>query len=422
MLGNMARGGIALIQPSPCYRCYPRWALLSRHFRRVSNPERSSLTYQPDSEISADFRPQSRRLAIRLPLLAAAILMLILSTGGQAEARPSLHKAIWGPATPEAFNRYSQLGVGIYQMSISWASVAPTRPANARNPKDPAYNWLDELDTAIRLARKEKIRVAVNLTFAPRWANGNRQRRWAPNRPGDFGNFVAAAVKRYPYVRYWMIWSEPSRRANFLPLARVASKRQLTRKEQTGPRTYARILDASYGAVKSVNRNDFVIGGGTIPGGSIRPLRFIQAMRLPNGRPPRMDLYGHNAYSPRLPNLSRRPAAFGTADLSDFDSLAKWLDRYLGRTGRNNRLKIFVSEYSLPTSRNEVIPFWGNRQDQARYAKAALRLVRNFGRAYSLGWFQLYDQPPQANNLHADWGLLDWRGNPKPAFRAFRRG
>lgn len=355
-------------------------------------------------------------------LFTLGIFVFTLIAGARADAAPNLRKAIWGPATPAAFKRYSQLGVGIYQMSISWAAVAPTRPSNARDPQDPAYVWLEDLDKAIELAKPRGIRVAVNITFSPRWANSNRQRRWAPNRPADFADFVAATVKRYPYVRYWMIWSEPSRRGNFLPLARVPGARQLTRKEQVGPRTYSRILDASYGAVKSVNRNDFVIGGNTIPGGSIRPLRFIQAMRLPNGKPPRMDIYGHNAYSPRFPKLSRRPAAFGTADLSDFDSLAGWLDRYLGRAGRNHRLKIFVSEYSLPTSRNSVIPFWGNLRDQARYAAAALRLTRNFRRSYSLGWFQLMDQPPQPDNLQANWGLLTWRGQPKPSFWAFKRG
>ncbi len=377
---------------------------------------------QPCCGLRAEVRDTRKPRLTLAFLLSLVVLSFFLIPGTKAEAAPNLGKAIWGPATPEAFNRYSQLGVGIYQMSISWASVAPTRPANPRNPKDPAYQWLEDLDTAIKLARPRGIRIAVNVTFSPRWANGNRQRRWAPKKPSDFADFVAATVKRYPYVRYWMIWSEPSRRANFMPMARVVGKRQLTRRETVGPRTYARVLDASYRAVKSVNRNDFVIGGNTIPGGNVRPLRFIQAMRLPNGSPPRMDLYGHNAYSPRYPKLSRRPAAFGTADLSDFDSLAHWLDRNLARPGRNQRLKIFVSEYSLPTSRNEVIPFWGNRRDQARYARAALRLVRNFGRAYSLGWFQLFDQPPQANNLQADWGLLDWRNRPKPAFWAFKRG
>lgn len=352
----------------------------------------------------------------------AFMLLLALALPSPSSASPNLNKAIWGPATPAAFSEYSRLGVGIYQMSVSWASVAPTRPDKPRSPSDPAYHWLTELDSAIALAKKRGIRLSVNLTFAPMWANGHSQRRWAPRDPGDFADFAAAAARRYPYVRYWQIWSEPSRRQNFMPLSRVNSPRPLTRNEKRGPRLYSKILDASYQAIHDVNRKDLVIGGNTIPGGDIRPLRYIQAMRLPGGKPPRMDLYGHNAYSPRLPKLSRRPAARGTADLSDFDTLTGWLDRYLGRNGRNRRLKIFVSEYSLPTNRNDVLPFWGNRRDQAKYVRAALKLGRNFGRLYTLGWFQLYDQAPQPNNLQAKWGLLDWRGNRKPAYYAFKQG
>lgn len=355
-------------------------------------------------------------------LFALAALLLILLLPGSADAAPDKHKAIWGPPTPAAFNKYSKLGVGIYQLSIPWSSVAPTRPARPRDPKDPAYNWPTEPDTAGALAKKRGIRLAVNLTFAPKWANGKSQRRWAPKNPATFADFAAAAARRYPYVKYWMIWSEPSRRQNFMPLARVQSSRQLTRDEKRGPRRYAGILDASYKAIKSVNKNDLVVGGNTIPGGDIRPLRYIQAMRLAGGKPPRMDLYGHNAYSPRLPRLSQRPAAKGTADLSDLDSLTGWLDKYLGRSGRNKRLKVFVSEYSLPTNRNDVLPFWGNLQDQADYARAALRIGHKFKRLYTLGWFQLYDEAPQRNNLQANWGLLDWRGKAKPAFRAFKNG
>ena len=364
---------------------------------------------------------QTRSVARGLTLAPIVVLLALVLTG-PASASPEKRKAIWGPATPKAFKEYSRLGVGIYQMSISWASAAPTRPAKPRDPSDPAYNWLAELDTAIALAKRRGIRVGVNLTFSPKWASGKSQRRWAPRDPKTFADFAAATARRYPYVKYWMIWSEPSRRENFMPLARVRGPRQLKRTERRGPRLYAKILDASYRAIKSVAPNDLVVGGNTIPGGDVRPLRYIQAMRLPSGRPPRMDIYGHNAYSPRLPRLSQGPTAKGVADLSDLDSLTGWLDRYLSRNGRNRRLKVFVSEYSLPTNPNDVLPFWGNRRDQARYARSALRIGRQFNRLYTLGWFQLYDQMPKANNLQADWGLLDWRGRRKPAYRAFRNG
>lgn len=354
-------------------------------------------------------------------MLFAALFLASIPFPLRAAAAPDIKKAIWGPAS--AFPLYSDLGVGIYQASISWRSVAATRPAEPTNPSDPAYQWPADLDAAVTAASVDGIQVAVNLAYSPGWANSHRGGRWAPTNPSDFADFAAAASRRYPYVRYWMIWAEPSRRMNFMPLARVHSDRRLTRQEQRGPRLYARILDASYAALKGVNPDNLVVGGLTIPGGDIRPQRFIQAMRLPDGKPPRMDLYGHNGYSPRLPKLARHPAAPGTADLSDLDTLCGWLDRYLGRDERDRKLKVFVSEYSLPSDHaSAILPFWGSRRDQANYLRAALRIAHSFNRLYTLGWFRLYDQPPQPNHLETDWGLLDWRGNPKPAYYVYKDG
>ena len=45
---------------------------------------------------------------------------------------------------------------------------------------------------------------------APGWANGGRSPIWAPKNPKDFADFLFAASKRYPTIRRWMIWGEPS--------------------------------------------------------------------------------------------------------------------------------------------------------------------------------------------------------------------
>ena len=49
------------------------------------------------------------------------------------------------------------------------------------------------------------------LNTAPGWANGGHEPHWAPTDPGDFADFAVAASRRYPGVRYWMIWGEPSK-------------------------------------------------------------------------------------------------------------------------------------------------------------------------------------------------------------------
>jgi hypothetical protein len=343
-------------------------------------------------------------------IVVAAVLLL---APGAAESEARLNKAIWGPAQiggVSQFPTYRRLGAQIWQTQIAWDQVAPTRPSQARNPGDRAYRWPAELDYAVREAPRHGMRVAVQVLFSPAWANGGRSHEWAP-KARHFARFLTAAAGRYPSIRHWMIWGEPSRAANFKPLPRFEAK---------GPRRYAVLLDAAYRALKRASRRNLVIGGNTFTTGDVTPRQFIAAMRLPGGRRPRMDLYGHNPFTRRPPDLRRRPLGFGYADFSDLDTLARWLDRYFGR---RRRIGIFVSEFTVPTDHaNYAFNFHKSRGVQARWLKRALRISRRFERIHTFGWYQLYDQAPNARGDQVNWGLLDWRGQPKPAFRAFRRG
>ncbi len=70
-----------------------------------------------------------------------------------------------------------------------------------------------------------------------------------------------------------------------------------------------------------------------------------------------MDLYGHNPFSARTPKLSQPPLGNGYADISDLDTLAKWLDRNLRRKNsrvHSRRLRLFLSEVSFPTDHSNV--------------------------------------------------------------------
>lgn len=369
----------------------------------------------------------SHRLALRAALPAFALLLAL--TPAPAEARPSLKKSIWGPTQVQGVSQfpiYRDLGAGIYQMDLSWRSVALARPSRPTDPTDPAYRWPAELDYAISQARRYGIRVALLVQGTPAWANGARDRRWAPRRPGDYADFVAAASRRYPDVHLWIIWGEPTRRANFKPLIHERRDRPLTRRMRTGPHTYARLLDAAYGALKSANPRNLVIGGNSFVTGDVSPLNWIKNLRLPNGKRPRMDMYGHNPFSARRPGLRRPPLGHGFADFSDLDTLARWIDSYLGRP-RGRPMKLFLSEFFIPTDHfNEEFNFYVSRRTAASWLRSALRITRRWSRIYTLGWFSLYDDPPhRAANGSRDEvnrGLLTRRGTRKPAYAVFKRG
>jgi hypothetical protein len=374
--------------------------------------------------------PRSVPRALALALATAA---LALTAAAPASAvTPSLKKSIWGPVTVDGrsqFPIYRDLGVGIWQANLHWNGVATARPANPRDPADPAYSWPSELDTAVSEAGKYGIRISLEIIGAPGWANGGREWNWAPKNPKDFADFAAAAARRYPSVHLWMIWGEPSKQQNFLPMTPETRGRVgLTAKQARAPKLYARMLDASYSALKGVSKRNLVIGGNTYTVGEISPYNWIRTMRLPNGRRPRMDLYGHNPFTSRRPDLRKAPPRApgpdrNYSDFSDLDTLWVVLDHNGYRTPSGGKLRVFVSEWFLPTDHaNWEFPFHVSRSVQASWLTAALKITRRSSRIYTLGWFSLYDDPPRRDHLEVARGLLERDGTRKPAYQTFRRG
>lgn len=360
-----------------------------------------------------------------LGLVAAAAALLAATPAGAEITRK---KAMWGPVEyngASQFPVYAELGVGIWQVTVPWHEVAPTRPENPRDPADPAYLWPQHVTTAVEEGRRHGIEVMVLLIGAPRWANGDKPWRYAPRRPADFADFAEAADRRWPDVRHWMIWSEPTKAQNFQPLAPDNGKPLRVEVKLRGPRLYARILDAAYGRLKRRSRSNLVIGGNTYTVGAVAPRRFIDALELPSGRPPRMDLWGHNPFSLREPDLSRPPLGNGYADFSDLDTLLRWLDRAMRRATLRSqrRLRIYMSEYSLPTDHaNHELNFWVTRETQADWLTKALRITRRHPRLYTFGYLGLYDDPPRRGGDQVDRGLIQLDGTRKPGFAAFRDG
>jgi len=351
--------------------------------------------------------------ALRVAALVALVALVASLAAAPADAA-SRKKAIWGPAQVNGVSQfpiYRDLGVGIYQTTVSWADVAPTRPANPGDPSDPAYRWPAELDATIADAARSGIQVSVTLTGSPGWANGGRPRQFAPNRPGDFADFAAAASRRYRGVRHWLIWGEPSRAGNFAPLPR---------NRPTGPRVYARILDAAYGSLKGVSRRNLVIGGNSFTVGEVEPLSWLRWMTLPGGRRPRFDLYGHNPFTRRVPRLSDGLLAGRYVDFGGLPTLARRLDGYYPRS-RGKRL--FLSEFSVPTGQpNRIFNFFTSERDAATIVGSGYRVTRRYPRVYTLGYFSLYDEPPRPGGGEALWGLIDANGRRKPAYQAYRGG
>jgi hypothetical protein len=187
------------------------------------------------------------------------------------------------------------------------------------------------------------------------------------------------------------------------------------------PERYARLLDAAYGQLKAQRRNNIVIGGNTYVTGEVRPIDWMRAMKLRDGRPPRMDRYGHNPFSSRHPRLSNPPSPQGVVDFSDIGRFDKAIQRALGKP-RKKTIRLFLSEFTIPTGPDREFNFHTSLRTQANWITSAFRVARQVRNVAGLGWVHLYDEPPSPGNTVVNGGLLTHDGKRKPGYAAFKRG
>jgi len=351
----------------------------------------------------------------------AAVLALWAAPGAKA-----ITKVFWGPAQVNGQSQlpiYQDLGVNYLQLQLRWDRIAPTRPANPSDPNDPAYKWPKTLDQDIANAEAVGIHYALMLMGAPSWANGGHDDPFfAPLSADDYAAFATAASKRYPTVDHWMVWGEPNGLASFEPsIPQRRGAKRLTPAQAQAPRHYAEVLDAAYGAFKAVNPGNVVIGGMTYNLGlAINSFNWVRYMKLPNGKPPRLDLWGHNPFSYREPGLHRPPSPDGQVDFSDMQRFAKYIDHY-----RHGRVKFWLSEFTIPTQAPDVAfgTFAEPPAVAAKWIRSAFKVAHAFRRITTMAWYSLYDEPPSTSGAPMrSEGLLFADGTPKPGYYAFKAG
>ena len=93
---------------------------------------------------------------------------------------------------PPGRRRRRSIAVAI--ATLSWTSVAPTRPSDPTNPRDPTYAWPAGIQQAVNHARQFHMRVMLQIIGTPPWANGGKPWNWVPSNPSDFAAFASAAA------------------------------------------------------------------------------------------------------------------------------------------------------------------------------------------------------------------------------------
>jgi hypothetical protein len=332
-----------------------------------------------------------RRLVLIAILLAALF-------GQEAQAGPGVRFGIqddgWIVHSPgrlaERLDTLDRLGVDVVRFTLQWNEI---EPAQGR------FRWRRS-DQVLRGLRTRGIQPVVTLVGTPGWANGGRPPRFAPPSGREFAAFAAAAARRYPFVRYWVIWNEPNLRRWFEP---------------TLPGTYVRrLLNPAYRAIHRVNRRARVAGGVTGPRGNIggvSPVDWLQGMARAGAR---LDAYAHHPHPGGPFETPTRGGCFGpsckTITLANLSLLVREVRRAWGP-----RVRIWLTEWGYQT--NPPDQFLGvSRRLQAQYIGEAARKVYRMRQVDMLIQF-LYQDEREPERFQS--GLVTIAGRAKPALHAF---
>jgi hypothetical protein len=299
-----------------------------------------------------------------LPVLAATLAAAPAS--GSRYVRYGVQDDAWlasGPGTLEhRLDLLERAGVSVVRFTLRWDQIAAARPADGRDPDDPAYRW-------------EPVAGVLE---------------------GLHARGIDAVVG---WVRRWLIWNEPNRTRWLRP---------------TTPQAYTQLLNAAYVALHRANPRAVVAGGVTAPRGGqngVSPVDWIRGLRRYRAK---LDAYAHNPY-PSGP--SETPWRGGCSWRGCETITMATLERLLGEVERafGRRARIWLTEYGYQT--NPPDRLWGvSPARQARLVGSAARRAHAARRVDLLIHFMVRD-----DTYAPGWqsGLFTTRGSAKPAFRAF---
>lgn len=356
--------------------------------------------------------------AARLTLLALTALLTVGAATANAAPRmpigffddPSFR---WSADRAENLARAAAAGASIIHTTANWAALAPTRPADPSDGSDPAYKLAD-LDDLVAHAGQDGMRVMINITGTPKWANGNTTPNHMPKKLSDFTAFARMLAARYNgvsghgYVGLWSVWNEPNLQQFLTP--------QYVGKKIVSPANYAKLYKAAYAGIKGANKSSLIAAGETSAQGRDKPSKgssqtvspgmFAKLLSKQKGL--KFDAWAHHPY-PTAPSAKPlEKVRYPNVTLSTLPKFEKDLHTWFHRT-----VPVWITEYGHETKPGERRGV--SNATQAAYAKQALGIVKKDPNVQMFIWFTFRDS--SGNPWQS--GLEQPSGAAKPSYAAF---
>ena len=310
-------------------------------------------------------------------------------------------------------------GTQVLRIDLFWATAAPTRPANATDHLDPAYNWA-WADAALCGTIKAGIQPIVTTWNAPGWATGGKLgvkgvvwNSKAPTNPQDYADFMSALATRYNgvtqipgqgtcNVKFYEIWNEPNLQIYLYP--------QYSGKKVASSPKYVKMANLAVPAIKAANPRAVPITGVTGPKGksdqsgrgTLDWVKDLKKYGLKAG-----SQYSQHIY-PAVPPLKK------TTIFPAWDTLDEVVAEVNKLPGGKSK-KIYITEASYTTAKTPYRKVAFTLAQQATYMKDIFKVpfVKS-PRVPVVIWFQYVD------NVNWPGGITFDAGGQKPSYRSFQ--
>ena len=359
-------------------------------------------------------------MTARLALLATLVLLAVPAATVHAATRmpvgffddPSFR---WSPDRAQNLAAAAAAGATVIHTTANWALIAPTRPQFPADADDHAYQ-LSDLDELVRESARYGLRVMIDITGTPKWANGGQSQNHMPKNLNDFATFVRMLALRYDgrnvgkgEVSLWSVWNEPNLQQFLTP--------QYVGKKIVSPANYAKLYKVAYAAIKSQNPYAKVAIGETSAQGRDKPAAGVSQTVSPGtfakllAKVPglRFDAWAHHPYPTFRTATPLQKVRYPNVTLSQLPTFEKSLKSEFHRA-----VPIWITEFGYETKPAQ--PKGVTYGQQAAYARQALTIARNDPNVQMFCWFTFRDS---AGNPWKS-GIESQSGGPKPAFGPFQ--
>jgi hypothetical protein len=102
----------------------------------------------------------------------------------------------WAPEKVLNLQKAADAGATVIHTQASWPAIAPTKPTDPSDGDDPVYRLAD-LDDLVTDASADGIRVMIDITGTPKWANGGKSPNHLPKKLTDLTTFAKMLATRY---------------------------------------------------------------------------------------------------------------------------------------------------------------------------------------------------------------------------------